>query len=178
MEGVALTVTEFLAAHQAAAPFVASALAAAETIAFLSVLIPSTALLMAVGAAASTGAFPFLPIWVGAAVGALIGSTFSWWLGRTFGDRILSLRLMRDNAALIDRARDLFGRWGTAAVFAGHYIGPLRPVVFLFAGLSGMTFWRFQLWNAAGAISWAYVIPKTGELGGDLVGWLWHFLGF
>lgn len=178
MDGVALAVTDFLAAHQAMAPVVASLFAAAETTAFLSVLIPSTALLMAVGAAASTGAFPFLPIWVGAAIGALIGSTFSWWLGRTFGDRILALRLMRDNAALIDRARDLFGRWGTAAVFAGHYIGPLRPVVFLFAGLSGMSFWRFQLWNVAGAVSWAYVIPKTGELGGDLVGWLWHFLGF
>jgi membrane protein DedA with SNARE-associated domain len=177
MEGLALTVTDFLAAHQAAAPFVATALAAAETVAFLSVLIPSTALLMAVGAAASTGAFPFLPIWIGAAVGALIGSTFSWWLGRTFGDRILAMRLFRDQGPLIDRARDLFGRWGTAAVFAGHYIGPLRPVVFLFAGLSGMSFWRFQLWNIAGAVSWAYVIPKTGELGGDLFGWLWHFLG-
>jgi membrane protein DedA with SNARE-associated domain len=178
MESLVLKLTEFLAAHQALTPFVATALAAAETTAFLSVLIPSTALLMAVGAAASTGAFPFLPIWVGAAIGALIGSTFSWWLGRTFGDRILSFRLFREQAALIDRAREIFGRWGTAAVFAGHYIGPLRPVVFLFAGLSGMSFWRFQVWNVMGAVSWAYVIPKTGELGGDLVGWFWHFLGF
>lgn len=177
MDGLALKVTEFLALHHALAPVVALMLAAAETTAFLSLLIPSTALLMAVGAAASTGAFAFLPIWGGAAIGALLGSTFSWWLGRTFGDRILAFRLVRGQAPLIDRARDIFGRWGAAAVFAGHYVGPLRPVVFLFAGMTGMGFWKFQMWNVAGAVSWAYVIPRTGELGGDLVGWFWHFMG-
>ena len=50
MDGAALVVTEFLAAHGGAAPFVALALAIAETVAFLSVFIPATALLMAAGA--------------------------------------------------------------------------------------------------------------------------------
>lgn len=176
MDGATLAMTEFLAAHAGAAPIAALLLATAETVAFLSVFIPATALLMATGAAAATGAFPFLPIWAGAATGALIGSTFSWWLGRRYGARILALGAFRVHAQAVARARRLFERWGPAAIVAGHFIGPLRPVVFLLAGMSGVGFWRFQLWNMAGALAWAYAIPGTGALGGDIAGWLWQFL--
>lgn len=169
--------SHLLATHAALAPFVAAALAAAETTAVLSVLIPSTALLMAVGAAASTGAFPLLPIWVGALVGAMVGSTFSWWLGRRFGPAILQMWPLRDQPDVTARAQDAFLRWGVLAVPAGHFIGPLRAVVFLWAGLSGMRFWRFQAVNLAGAALWAWAIPMTGELGGSLIAWFWHFLG-
>lgn len=177
MDGAALVVTEFLAAHGGAAPFVALALAIAETVAFLSVFIPATALLMAAGALTATGAFPFLPLWAGAAAGAVIGSTFSWWLGRRFGPRILAARILRANAEAVARAQALFDRWGAAAIVAGHFIGPLRPVAFLFAGMSGVGFWRFQGWNILGAVAWAFVIPQTGALGGDLMGWFRQFLG-
>jgi hypothetical protein len=112
MDGAALVVTEFLAAHGGAAPFVALALAIAETVAFLSVFIPATALLMAAGALTATGAFPFLPLWAGAAAGAVIGSTFSWWLGRRFGPRILAARILRANAEAVARAQALFDRGG------------------------------------------------------------------
>ena len=35
----------------------------------------------------------------------------------------------------------------------------------------------FQLANAPGAVIWAYVTPKAGELGGDALGALWRSLG-
>ncbi len=38
------------------------------------------------------------------------------------------------------------------AVLIGHFVGPLRAVVFLIAGMSTMTFLRFQLVNVVGAI--------------------------
>jgi membrane protein DedA with SNARE-associated domain len=164
MEEFAASVTHFVSVNQAVAPFLAMILAAAETTAFLSLLIPSTALLMAVGAAVSTGAMPFMPIWAGAAVGSLIGSTFSWWLGRRFGDRILAMWA--------------FARWGMLAVLIGHFFGPLRAVVFLLAGMSSMRFSEFQAVNLIGAIAWGFIIPKTGEMGGDLAGWFWQYLSF
>lgn len=178
MEAATAAVMQFVTAHHAALPWLAGLLAAAETTAFLSVLIPATALLMGVGAAVSTGALPFLPVWAGAAAGAVVGSTFSWWLGRRYGNRLVAAWPLRGHADLVDRTRALFGRWGLLAVPAGHFIGPLRPVVFLFAGMSGMGFWRFQAVNVAGAVAWAFAIPKAGELGGDAIGWFWHFMGF
>jgi membrane protein DedA with SNARE-associated domain len=160
------------------APFVALILAVAETTAILSLIIPSTALLMAVGAAVSVGAIPFMPIWIGAAIGSLIGSTFSWWLGRRFGHHALALWPMRENPDMVERGRKAFADWGPFAVLIGHFVGPLRAVVFLLAGMSTMGFLRFQLVNILGAVTWAFVIPKSGELGGDLVAWLWHYLSF
>lgn len=171
------TVIDFMAANAFAAPWLAGLLAAAETTAFLSLLIPATALLMGVGAAVATGALPFLPIWAGAAIGAVTGSTFSWWLGRRFGGRILGLWPLRDHPDLILRGQQAFARWGAFAVLLGHFFGPLRSVVFLFAGLSGMGFWRFQTINVLGAVAWAFLIPKTGEWGGNALAWFWQFLG-
>jgi membrane protein DedA with SNARE-associated domain len=178
MEEFAASVTHFVSVNQAVAPFLAMILAVAETTAFLSLLIPSTALLMAVGAAVSTGAMPFMPIWAGAAVGSLIGSTFSWWLGRRFGDRILAMWPLRDKPELVEQGRQAFARWGLVAVLIGHFFGPLRAVVFLLAGMSTMRFWQFQAVNAVGAIAWGFIIPKTGEVGGDLAGWFWQYLSF
>lgn len=177
MDDASVALTQFLSANHAAVSWVAALLALAETTAFVSVLVPSTALLVAAGAAVATGFLPFVPLWAGAAAGALIGSTFSWWLGRRYGERILRLKLLRDNPALVTRTEALFARWGMLAVPAGHFIGPLRPVVFLLAGMSGMSFRRFQAVNVPGAMAWAFVVPATGIMGGDLFGWLRHFLG-
>ena len=170
-------ITSFLAANAAAAPFVATALAAAETTAFLSVLIPSTALLVAVGAAVSSGALTFLPIWAGATIGAIAGSTLSFAIGRMFGERILAFGWMQRHAAPIQHARDLFARWGLFAIVLGHFLGPLRPVVFLLAGVSGMKVLPFVVVNTSAAAAWAFMVPKSGELGGDLLGWLWGLFG-
>jgi membrane protein DedA with SNARE-associated domain len=178
MEEFTAAVTHFVVAHQAVAPVVAMLLAVAETTAFLSLLVPSTALLMAVGAAVSTGAMPFMPIWFGAAVGSILGSTFSWWLGRRYGAHVLTLWPMRNNPASVERGREVFAQWGAMAVLIGHFVGPLRAVVFLIAGMSHMSFLRFQAVNIVGAVAWGFIIPKTGELGGDLATWFWHYLSF
>ena len=132
---------------------------------------------MAVGASVSTGALPFLPVWVGAAIGAIIGSSLSFWLGRAFGPRLLTLWPLRDHPHQVQRTRDAFARWGYGILILGHFIGPLRSVVFLFAGMSGLRVLPFAVVNTLGATAWAFVVPKTGELGGDVIGWFWQFMG-
>lgn len=178
MDGIADWVIGFLQEYGSFAPLIMLIFAAAETTAFLSILIPSTAVLAAVGALTATGAIPFWPLWIGASAGALIGSTFSWWLGHRYGGHVLGLYPLRDHPELVERTRNSFAKYGPATVFIGHFVGPLRPVVFLFAGMSGMRFARFQLYNVAGALTWAWAIPKLGQVGGDLLGWLWQFLPF
>ena len=177
MDLSAEAVIAFLQRHQDWSFPVAMIFAAAETTAFLSLLVPSTAILVAVGGAVAAGAFAFLPIWAGAAIGAVLGSTFSWWLGRRYGVWMLTVWPLRDHPALVERAAESFRTWGGLAVFLGHFIGPLRPVVFLFAGMTRMGFWRFQALNLPGALAWAYAVPKFGEIGGLILAWIWRILG-
>lgn len=159
--------------HRDWLPLIMLVFAAAETTAFLSILIPSTAVLVAVGALAATGAVPFWPLWAGAAAGALIGSSFSYWLGLRYGTAVLAMRPLRDHPEMVEKAQTAFATYGPATILIGHFATIFRPVVFLMAGMSGMNLGRFALWNGLGCVAWAFLIPKLGQFGGDIIGWLW-----
>lgn len=165
---------DFVGAHRGWAFWIALIFAAAETTAFLSLIIPSTAILVGVGALVATGELTFLPIFLGAGIGAMIGSTLSWFLGVIYGDRILRMWPLKHHPELVQQSTAMFQKWGPLAILAGHFFGPLRPVAFLMCGITLMPFWQFQMYNVVGAFGWAYVVPKFGEIGGMLIGWLWN----
>lgn len=167
---------DFVARHHDWAPWVIFALAAGETTAFVSFFVLATPVLVGVGALVSAGALHFLPIWSGAAAGALAGSTFSWWVGHRFGRAVLSAGPVTRHPVPVARALLAFARWGVLAVFIAHVFAPLTSVVFLIAGVAAIPFWRFQLANVPGALLWAWFMPKAGELGGDVGLYLWKAL--
>lgn len=165
----------FIKAHQTWFPLIMVVFAAAETTAFLSILIPSTPILAGIGALAATGALSFTTLWIGATAGALVGSTFSYWLGLRYGVTLLKMRPLKDHPEMVAKTQSAFAKYGPVTIFIGHFTTIFRPVVFLMAGMSGMTFPRFMFWNSLGCAAWAYLIPKLGQYGGDLIGWLWSF---
>jgi membrane protein DedA with SNARE-associated domain len=169
-------VLAWIGAHREWTLVVALVFAAAETTALTSLLIPSSAILVGVGALVATGEISFLPLWIGATVGAAIGSSFSWWLGWHYGDAILQWRVMTRNQPLVDRTRDVFARHGGLAVLGGHFVGPFRPFAFLLAGLTRMSFARFSAFNLPGCVAWAAVVPAIGYLGGTTLGWILDYL--
>ncbi|MCJ8139480.1 DedA family protein [Falsirhodobacter halotolerans] len=178
MEQMIDSVIGFVEAHSAWAFWIALFFALAETMPVISILIPSTAILVGVGALAATGGVDLFPIWAGGSIGAVLGSTVSWWLGRRYGLWILSQWPMSRDPLMAERGRAAFAKWGGSALLIGHFFGPLRAVVFLLAGISRMPFLRFSGWNFVGSLAWAFVIPKSGEIGGNVLGWLWsHIVG-
>lgn len=174
MDGVLDGIVAFVSAHRAWAPYIVFLLALAETTAFLSLLVPSTAILLGIGALVATGALEFLPVFVGAGAGAIVGSSFSYWLGWRFGPGLLERWPLNRDPALVARGTSAFARWGAASVLLGHFIGPLRSVAFIAAGFSAMRLALFQLANVPGALAWAFVVPKSGELGGDAFAAAWR----
>jgi membrane protein DedA with SNARE-associated domain len=163
----------FIERNQDWLPVIMVIFAAAETTAFLSILIPSTPILAAVGALAATGAVAFVPLWIGATIGALLGSTFSFWLGWRYGSHVLTRRPLKDHPEMVEKTQAAFDKYGPLTILIGHFTTIFRPVVFLMAGMSGMTFPRFLFWNGLGCVAWAFIVPKLGQYGGDLIGWLW-----
>jgi membrane protein DedA with SNARE-associated domain len=173
MDGWTDTFIAFIERNQTWLPVIMAVFAAAETTAGLSILIPSTAVLVAVGALAATGAVPFWPLWAGATVGSLIGSTFSYWLGWRYGPSILQTRYLKNHAPLVEKAQASFKKYGPVTILIGHFLTVFRPVVFLMAGMAGMSFSVFMFWNVIGSVAWAFLIPKLGQFGGDIIGWIW-----
>lgn len=175
-DGIIDTVLTFVRDNRDWAFWIALVFAIAETVAFTSLLVPSSAILIGVGALIATGELNLLPIWAGAGIGAVIGSTFSWWVGWHYGDRILATRLMQRHADLVARARAMFFRYGALAVLLGHFVGPLRPFAFILSGMAKMSAAKFTLFNLPGALAWAFLVPAIGFAGGSALGWLLNYL--
>lgn len=153
--------------------WIALVFAFGENLAFLSIVIPSTAILLGVGALVATGELSLFPIWAGASIGALIGSIASYVIGWRYGDAILGLWPFRNHPEAVEKGNAAFRRWGIYAVLIGHFFGPLRAVVFVMAGIARMKPGTFMVVNFVGCLGWAYVTPLFGEVLGHLVGWVW-----
>lgn len=158
------------------APAAIFIVAALDSMAGVSLLLPSTPFMVAIGALVAAGSLDFWPVWVGAALGGVTGSTLSWWVGHHFGRAVLARGYFARRTAMLDRATAMLRRWGPWAVLAGHLFAPLTSVVFLMAGIARITFWRFQAFNLPGVAIWAWFLPKAGEYGGYLAAYLWFQL--
>ncbi len=158
--------------------WIALVFALGENVAFISIVIPSTAILLGVGALVATGELSLWPIFLGASIGAVIGSFISYWIGWRYGDAILRLWPLRNHPDLVARGNAAFLKWGVIAVFIGHFFGPLRAVVFVMAGISRIPMRLYAPVNIVGCLGWAYLTPTVGEVAGHIVGWIWRALGF
>ncbi len=176
MAGAAAQFLDYVNQHREWSGWGVFALAVVETTPILSTLLISTPFIVGMGALVSTGQMDFLPIFLGAALGAVTGSTFAWWLGHHFGQAILGWRSVEEHPDWVRRANDGMNRWGVWAVGISHVFAPLTSLIFLVAGMTRVPFWRFQMANVPGALAWAYLIPKSGEWGGDLAQVLWAWL--
>jgi membrane protein DedA with SNARE-associated domain len=173
VEGMIDAVLAFVRDNRDWAFWIALVFAFGENLAFLSIVIPSTAILLGVGAFVASGQLSLFPIWAGASIGALIGSIISYVIGWRYGAVILSLWPLRDHPDFIEKGNSAFRRWGAYAVTIGHFFGPLRAVVFVMAGIARMSPPVFMVVNFFGSLAWAYVTPLFGEVAGHLIGWIW-----
>jgi len=96
---------------------------------------------------------------VAAILGAVVGDTIGYSVGRRFGltlfDR-LGRRFPRHfGPGHVALAEKLFNRWGVRAVFFGRFIAILRIFAGPLAGALKMHYRRFLAANVSGAIFWA-----------------------
>jgi membrane protein DedA with SNARE-associated domain len=67
----------------------------------------------------------------------------------------------------LPRAERFFARHGGKAVFLGRFVAVLRVTAAWVAGISHMRWWRFLIWNAAGAVCWATLVGLVSYYLGD-----------
>lgn len=153
---------DFVRAHQSWAPVIVGVLAFAESVAVVSLLVPSTVLLLGIGALVGASGLEFWPIWLGAAVGAILGDWLSYAIGYRFKHAALRVWPLSRHPGLADRGEQFFSRWGAWGVFLRRFIGPLRAVVPLTAGIFAMPMLLFQTATIASAFVWAFIMLAPG----------------
>lgn len=156
------TAVEFVRAHQGYAPFVLGLLTFAESLAFLSLVLPMMTILIALGFVVAAADVPFWQVWAGAALGATLSNWISFEIGRRYKKAAYEVWPLSRNPQLIDRGERFFQRFGSWAVFLGRFFGPTRAIVPVIAGIFLMPGVLFQAANLASASVWAFAILAPG----------------
>lgn len=132
--------------------------------------LPGETAVIAFAVLASQGHYGIEWVIVAAAAGAIVGDNLGYWLIGRLGGRALFRRwrwLSRYADRVLPRAEALMERHGGKTVFFGRFVSILRYTVAWIAGLSGMKWWRFLLWNAAGGIAWATAVGLIAYYAGQ-----------
>lgn len=142
----------------AAAVFI---VACVECLAIAGLIVPGTVLLFAIAVMAGSGALSLGETLLLGFVGGLLGDVVSYLLGRRFHQNIRRLPGLRHHPEWINGAEAYFQRYGIASLLVGRFIGPLRPMLPMVAGMFDMPFPRFFAVSLLAAAGWsvAYLLP-------------------
>ena len=165
---------DFVREHKAWAPPVIFALAFGESLAFISLLLPAWAILVAVGALIAAGGISFVPVWIAGALGAALGDWLSYWIGFKLEKSVYNIWPLSRHPQLIPKGESFVKKWGVPGIFIGRFFGPLRATVPLVAGIFRMPFWPFQIANFTSAFVWAAMLLTLGDFGTRLGTWIWN----
>jgi len=155
MEQYVDAVVEFVRANEAWAAPIAFLLALGESLAFISLILPSTVILVAIGGLLGASGIDVWAVVFAAGLGGSIGYATSYWIGLYFKDQINGMWPFRNYPAMMHHGEDFFERYGVFGVFLGHFFGPIRAVIPVIAGMYSMPQIPFQIANVTSAFLWA-----------------------
>jgi len=132
-----------------------------ESLALVGLLVPGTVIMFGVGAVVATGSLRLLPVLLLAMAGAVAGDGFSYWLGHHYRERMKKFWPFSRYPDMLIKGEAFFHRHGGKSVLLGRFLGPVRPVIPVVAGMLGMGPVHFSVVNVLSAFGWAlvYILP-------------------
>jgi len=136
-------------------------LAVGECLAVVGLLVPGTVMLFGLAVLAGSIGLGLGHTLLLAYLGGLTGDLLSYLLGRRQHQRIRNLPYLRDHPQWLSAAETYFQRYGVVSLLIGRFIGPLRPLLPMVAGMLDMPFVRFLLVSLLASAGWAvaYLLP-------------------
>jgi len=162
IEAIQATVMGFVREHQGLAEPVVFFLGFAEGIPILSLFVPSSILFVAIGSLQAAAGADFVPLWLSASAGALLGDIVTYVIGRTFKSEAQSVWPLSRRPELLVAGRKLLERWGWLAVIGGKFLGFMRPFIPVAAGVLEMPVVPFLLASLISSLVWAGVFLAPG----------------
>ncbi len=141
-------------------------LAILESAPVLGTFTPGTLMLLFIGLLCSQGHILVLPAILFATLGGIAGDSAGYYLGR-YGRNFIKENKGLLRTGHLDIGKTYFYKHGGKSVFLGRFIGPIRPIIPLIAGMVHMSFRRFFVLNVASALLWASLYIACGFLFGN-----------
>jgi membrane protein DedA with SNARE-associated domain/membrane-associated phospholipid phosphatase len=144
------------------------AVPALEASAFLGFVFPGETALLLGGVLASYGRVSLWAALIAGVLGAVIGDSAGYLVGREYGHRLLGARPFRRILAThrVERAQEYLAQRGGRAVFFGRFTAALRVLVPGLAGMARMRYRVFLPFNVAGGAIWGATMILLGYIAG------------
>ncbi len=134
---------------------------------FVGFVVPGETAAVVGGVYASQGHANVVWMCVLVVVAAIVGDSVGYEVGKTFGPRLLALKILDKRRDKLDGAQDFLARRGGSAVFLGRFVSFFRAVMPALAGTAKMPYRRFLPWNAAGGLVWGTAFVLLGFFAGN-----------
>ncbi len=142
-----------------------------ESLALAGIIVPGVLILFLMASVAGHLDYAISSLLIAGFLGAILGDGVSFYLGRHFKDSIPNIWPFSRYPKTLSMGESFFHKHGGKSVMLGRFIGPIRPVLPLIAGMLGMSQIRFATFNSASAVIWApfYLLP--GYFAGKATSW-------
>ncbi|WP_433291982.1 DedA family protein [Actinoplanes sp. CA-030573] len=130
---------------------------------------PGETAIIAGAAYAGRGHLNIFAVAVIAFLAAVVGDCLGYWIGRRGGRPLVRRfgRYVRLTPVRLGKVEGFMGRHGPKIVVVARFVEGLRQFNGVVAGLTGMRFPTFVLWNVLGALLWVGCWATAGYFAGD-----------
>jgi len=131
--------------------------------------VPGETILVVAAVYAGAGRLNVVVVWLVGSIAATIGDNIGFAIGNLGGRSLIERygRYLLITPARLEKATGFFERHGAKIVVGARFIEGFRQANGIVAGVSGMHWARFLLFNAIGATLWAAVWVSIGYLSGS-----------
>lgn len=161
MEHLYFRLLHVMSSHPAWALAVVLLASFLESVAFIGTFVPGSTAMFIAGALVGAGALNLGWVFVCAIAGAIAGDAASFWFGQHYADRIAQMWPFRSHPGALVAGKKYFDKHGAKSVVLARFVAPMRAVVPVVAGVTGMTPARFLVVNILSALIWAptHILP-------------------
>ncbi|MBV7537428.1 VTT domain-containing protein [Duganella sp. sic0402] len=129
---------------------------------------PGDTLLFIAGALCAVGEMNLPLLMFLLTTAAITGNTCNYWIGEKVGQRMFTHDYRWLNKDALKKTHEFFEKHGGKTIVLARFVPVVRTFAPFVAGVSDMTFARFQLYNFAGAILWVVLLTMAGYFFGNI----------
>lgn len=130
--------------------------------------LPGDTLLFVAGAFCATGQ---INIWVLMSLlvfAAIAGNTVNYWIGNAIGQKVFTHDYRWLDKAALQKTHSFYEKHGGKTIILSRFVPVVRTFAPFVAGVSKMTFSKFQFYNITGALLWVMGLVVAGYFFGNI----------
>lgn len=149
----------------------------AESGLLIGFFLPGDSLLITAGILAKEGSIHLAGVMLAVALGAVLGDSAGYAIGRHVGPAVFRRQNSRlFKAEYVERTHAFFEQHGGKALILARFVPVVRTVAPTMAGVGNMSYRQFLSFNLIGALLWSLTVPLLGYLLGGLIPNLDHYI--